>query len=176
VSIQGICAREDLLALRNIHDSFVVYMANSCSNNLCWTTRWLVAIAPQTRSRIPPWCSTISNDVTNLTTIVVCVGHYTDIPWRWVQHGRWGYHSSRHDALMLQWTYDQLTMMLIWWVVMWSTHHPILVRSTTRWGCHNLLLAFLMSMDGIIRNAFIANKFQENPISVECKALLKLGG
>jgi hypothetical protein len=67
-------------------------------------------------------------------------------------------------------------MMLIWWVVMWSTHHPILVRSTTRWGCHNLLLAFLMSMDGIIRNAFIANKFQENPISVERKALLKLGG
>jgi hypothetical protein len=38
------------------------------------------------------------------------------------------------------------------------------------------LLAFLMSMDGVIRNDGTAHKFHESPIGVECKVLLKLGG
>jgi hypothetical protein len=68
-------------------------------------------------------------------------------------------------------------MMLLWWVVMWSTYHLVLVRSTASWGCQSLLLlAFLMSSVGIIRNDGIAHKFQEGPISIERKALLKLGG
>jgi hypothetical protein len=68
-------------------------------------------------------------------------------------------------------------MVLLWWVVMWSTHHPILVRSAASWGCQSLLfLAFFMSMGGIIHNDGIAHMFQESPISIERKALLKLGG
>jgi hypothetical protein len=51
------------------------------------------------------------------------------------------------------------------------------MTSTNGWGCISLLfLAFLMSTDGVIRNNGIAHKFQERIISVECKALLKLGG
>jgi hypothetical protein len=67
-------------------------------------------------------------------------------------------------------------MMLLWWVVMWSTHHSVLMRSTARWGCQSLLLfAFLMSTDGVIYNDSIAHNFQESPISIERKALLELG-
>jgi hypothetical protein len=65
----------------------------------------------------------------------------------------------------------------MWWVVMWSTHHPVLVRRTARRGFQSLLLlAFSMSTDGIIYNDGIAHKFQEGPISVERKALPQLGG
>jgi hypothetical protein len=60
-------------------------------------------------------------------------------------------------ALMRRWTGSQLMMMLLWWVVRWSTHHPILVRSTTKWGCQSLLLAFMMSMDGVIDNDGVAH-------------------
>jgi hypothetical protein len=70
-----------------------------------------------------------------------------------------------------------MMMMMMRWVVMWSTYHPILMGSTARWGCISLLLlAFLMSTDGIINNNGIAHKFQESPINVERKTLLKLGG
>jgi hypothetical protein len=49
-------------------------------------------------------------------------------------------------------------MMMPRWVVIWSTHHLVLVGSITRWGCQSLLLlSFLMSMDGIIRNDGIAH-------------------
>jgi hypothetical protein len=37
----------------------------------------MVAMAPQMRSRILPWCRTVSNGATNMTTIVVGVGDYT---------------------------------------------------------------------------------------------------
>jgi hypothetical protein len=68
-------------------------------------------------------------------------------------------------------------MMMLRWVVMWSTYHPVLVRSAASWGYQSLLLlAFLMSMVGVICNDGIAHKFQEGPISMERKALLKLGG
>jgi hypothetical protein len=67
--------------------------------------------------------------------------------------------------------------MLLRWVVMLSTHHPVLVSSTTRWDCQSLLLLALpMSTDVVIRNDGVVHKFQESPIYVECKALLKLGG
>jgi hypothetical protein len=170
-------AREDLLTLWDILDGCVVYTTSSCSSDLCWIMRWLVVVAPRTRSKIPPWCSTVSNDVTNLTIIIAGVGHYAHLLLWWVQHGRRGCHSSRYDILIWRWTGSQLMMMLLWWVVMWSTHHPVLVRGTARWGCQSLLLlAFLMSTDGIIHNDGIAHKFQESPIGVERKALLKLGG
>jgi hypothetical protein len=78
---------------------------------------------------------------------------------------------------MRWWTGSQLMLMLLQWVVMWSTHHMVVVRSTNRWGCISLLvLAFLMNTDGIIRNDGIAHKFQESPINVECKTLLKRWG
>jgi hypothetical protein len=68
-------------------------------------------------------------------------------------------------------------LLLLRWVVMWRTYHPILVRNAASWGCQSiLLLVFLMSMVDIIRNDGIAHKFQEGPISIEHKALLKLGG
>jgi hypothetical protein len=67
-------------------------------------------------------------------------------------------------------------IMLLRWVVMWSTYHLILVRSAASWGCQDLLLAFLMSTVGVIRNDGIVHKFQEGPISMEHKALLKLSG
>jgi hypothetical protein len=74
---------------------------------------------------------------------------------------------------MRWWTSSQL----MWWVVMWSTYHPVLVRSTASWGHQGLLLlAFLMSTVGVICNNGNAHKFQESLISVERKALLKLGG
>jgi hypothetical protein len=67
-------------------------------------------------------------------------------------------------------------MVLLQWVVMWSTYHLVIVRSAASWGCQGLLLlAFLMSTIGIIRNDGIAHKFQEGLISMERKALLKLG-
>jgi hypothetical protein len=78
---------------------------------------------------------------------------------------------------MWLWTSSQLMMVLLQWVVMWSTYHPVLVRSTAQGGCQSLLpLAFLMSMDGVIHNDGIAHKFQEGPISIDRKTLLKLGG
>jgi hypothetical protein len=65
-------------------------------------------------------------------------------------------------------TGSQLVVTLLQWVVMWST---------ASWGYQSLLLlAFLMSTVGVIRNDGIAHKFQESPIGVERKALLKLGG
>jgi hypothetical protein len=68
-------------------------------------------------------------------------------------------------------------MVLLWWVVMWSTYHPLLKRSTANWDCQNLLLlAFLMSTIGVIHNDGIAHKFQESPIDVERKALPQFGG
>jgi hypothetical protein len=68
-------------------------------------------------------------------------------------------------------------MMLLRWVVMWSTYHAVLVRSTASWGCQSLLLlAFLMSTVGVICNNGIAHKFQESLIGVEREVLLKLGG
>jgi hypothetical protein len=48
-------------------------------------------------------------------------------------------------------------MMMLRWVVMWSTHYPILVRSTLGWDCHNLLLlSLLVSLDGIIHDDSVA--------------------
>jgi hypothetical protein len=149
VSIQGQCAREDLLTIGDILDSCVVHMTSSCRNDLCWTTRRLVAVAPRTRSRISPWCSTVSNDVTKLTTIVACVGHYAHLLWWWVQHGRWGYHSSRCDVLMLRWTDDQLMMMLLGCVVLWSTNHSVLGSSTLRWDYQSLFLACFLGEHGL---------------------------
>jgi hypothetical protein len=168
VSIQRKCSHEDALTVGDILDSCVVHTASSCSDNLCWTPRLLVAVAPWTRSRSPPWCSTVLNHVTNLTTIVVGAGHYAFLLWWWVQHGWWGCHSSSRSQRM---------MMLLWWVVMWSTYHPVLVRSAASWSCQSLLLlAILISMDGVIHNDGIAHKFQESPIGFECKTLLKLVG
>jgi hypothetical protein len=46
VPIQGKCAHEDALTLGDILDSCVVHTVSSSSNNLCWTTRWLDAVAP----------------------------------------------------------------------------------------------------------------------------------
>jgi hypothetical protein len=63
---------------------------------------------------------------------------------------------------MRQWTGSQLMIMLLRWVVMWSTYHLVLVRSAASWGCQDLLLlAFLMSTVGVIRNDGIVHKFQE---------------
>jgi hypothetical protein len=67
-------------------------------------------------------------------------------------------------------------MMLLGWVIMWSTNHPVLGRSTPGWDCQSLHLAFLVSMDCIIHDDGIAHKFLESPISIEGKALLQLGG
>jgi hypothetical protein len=64
-------------------------------------------------------------------------------------------------------TGSQLVVTLLRWVVMWST---------ASWGYQSLLLAFLMSTVSVIHNDGIAHKFQESPIGVERKALLKLGG
>jgi hypothetical protein len=51
-------------------------------------------------------------------------------------------------------------MVLLRWVVMWSTYHAVLVRSAASWGCQSLLLlAFLMSTVGIICNNGIAHQF-----------------
>jgi hypothetical protein len=149
VSIQGKCTREDLLTLRDILDNCVVHTASSCSNDLCWTTRWLVAVAPWMRSRNMPLSSTVSNDVTNLTTIVACVGHYAHLLWQWVQHSRWGYHSSRRDVQMLWYTNDRRMMMLLGWVVLWSTNHPVLGRSTPGWGCQSHLHACFLGENGL---------------------------
>jgi hypothetical protein len=78
---------------------------------------------------------------------------------------------------MQQWTDSQLMMLLLWWVAMWSTHHPVLVRSIVRRGYQSLLLlAFSMSTDGVIHNDGIAHRFQESSIGVERKALPQLGG
>jgi hypothetical protein len=78
---------------------------------------------------------------------------------------------------MWWWTGRQLIMVLLRWVVMWSTYHVILVRSAASWGYQSLLLlAFPISMDDIICNIGIAHKFQESPIGVKRKALLKLVG
>jgi hypothetical protein len=78
---------------------------------------------------------------------------------------------------MRRWTGSQLIVMLLRWVVMWSAYHAVLVRSTASLGCQSLLLlAFLISTDGIIYNNGIAHKFHESPTDVERKALLKLGG
>jgi hypothetical protein len=72
---------------------------------------------------------------------------------------------------------DQLMMMLLGWVVLWSTNHPVLGRSTPIWGCQSLLLlAFFVSTDCVIHDNGITHKFQENPMSIERKALLKIGG
>jgi hypothetical protein len=50
-------------------------------------------------------------------------------------------------------------MMLLGWVVMWTTNYLVHGRSTLGWGCESLLLlAFLMSTDGIIYNDGIAHK------------------
>jgi hypothetical protein len=49
--------------------------------------RWLVAVAPLMRGKNLPWCRTVLNDVTNLTTIVAGVRHYAHLPWWWGQHG-----------------------------------------------------------------------------------------
>jgi hypothetical protein len=78
---------------------------------------------------------------------------------------------------MLRWIGNQLMMTLRGQVVMWSTNHPILGRSTPRWGYQILLLlAFLVNTDYVIRDNGIAHKFQESPVSVERKALLQLAG
>jgi hypothetical protein len=54
---------------------------------------------------------------------------------------------------MRQWTGSQLMMMMLGWVVTWSTHYPILVRSTIEWNWHSLLLlALFVSMDGVIHD------------------------
>jgi hypothetical protein len=115
--------------------------------------------------------------MTTLTTVVAGAGDHALLLRRWwVQHSRWGRRSFRNDILMWRWTDSQLMMLLLRWVVMWSTHHPILVRSTARGGCQSLLLlAFLMSTVGVICNNGIAHKFQESLIGVEREALLKLG-
>jgi hypothetical protein len=41
---------------------------------------------------------------------------------------------------------------------MWGTHHLVFGRSTTRWGCQSLLLlAFLVSPDGIVSDDGVAH-------------------
>jgi hypothetical protein len=64
-------------------------------------------------------------------------------------------------------------MMLQLWVVTWSTHHLVLVRSTIGWDCHSLLLlALLVSTDCVIRNDSIADKLWKGSASAERKTLL----
>jgi hypothetical protein len=75
----------------------------------------------------------------------------------------------------LGWT-GSLMLMLLGWVGMWSTHHPVLVRNTIRWDSHSLLLlALLVSTDGVIRNDGIAHEFLKIPVSIESKVHLQLG-
>jgi hypothetical protein len=52
---------------------------------------------------------------------------------------------------MWRWTGNQLMMM-------WSTHHLVLVRSIVKWDFHSLLLlALLVSTDCVIRNDGVAH-------------------
>jgi hypothetical protein len=64
-----------------------------------------------------------------------------------------------HNILMRWWKGSQLMMMMMLGrVVMWSTHHPVLVRGTIGWDCHSLLLlALLVSSDGVIYDGGIAH-------------------
>jgi hypothetical protein len=58
-----------------------------------------------------------------------------------------------HNVLMWWWTGSQLMMMLLGWVVMWSTYHLIFVRGIVRWDYHNLLLlTLLVSSDCVIHD------------------------
>jgi hypothetical protein len=96
--------------------------------------------------------------MTNLTIVVASLWNYAPLLRRCVQHGQWGCHSSRHDNLIRWWIGSQLMMMLLLWVAMWSINHLVLVRSTVEWGCQDfLLLAFLVSSDGIIRDDGVAH-------------------
>jgi LytS/YehU family sensor histidine kinase len=60
---------------------------------------------------------------------------------------------------MLWWIDSQLMMMMLEWVMMWSTYDLVLVRSTVGWDCCSLflLLALLVNSDGIMRDDSIAN-------------------
>jgi hypothetical protein len=61
----------------------------------------------------------------------------------------------------------------------WSrgVHHPVLRRSTTGRSCHILLLhGFLMGADCIVCDHDVADGLWKCPSSVECHALLQLGG
>jgi hypothetical protein len=56
-------------------------------------------------------------------------------------------------------------------------HHPVLQRSTTGWSCHSLpLLGFLVGAECIVCDHDITDKLGKCSSSVECHALLQLGG
>jgi hypothetical protein len=56
-------------------------------------------------------------------------------------------------------------------------HRPILWRSTTGWSSHNLpLLRFLVGADGVVHDHDVADERWKCPSSLECHALMELGG
>jgi hypothetical protein len=173
VAIEKECTREDMSVLKNILHGGVVHLASLGSNIFPTVARMTL----KSRRINLSSCRTFLGKMTTLTTVVAGAGDHAHLLQWWGQHGRWGCHISRYDIRMRWWTSSQLMMVLLWSVVMWSTYHPVLVRSTASWGCRSLLLlAFSISTDGIICNNGIAHKFQESPIDVEREALLKLGG
>jgi hypothetical protein len=95
----------------------------------------MVGVTLKSRRITLPRCHTLLGEMANMTTIVARAWDHAHLLWWWVQHGQWGCYSSRHDILMWRWTNSQLMMMVLRWVAMWSTHHPILVWSTARGGC-----------------------------------------
>jgi hypothetical protein len=55
-------------------------------------------------------------------------------------------------------------------------HHPML-WCTTGWGSHSLpLLAFLVSMDGVVSYGGLAEKCRKGAINIERRTLLELSG
>jgi hypothetical protein len=131
----------------------------------------MVGMTLKSRCITPPRCHTLLGEMANMTTIVACAWNHAPLLWWWwVQHGRWGCRSSRNNILMRWWIDSQLMMMLQRWVVMWSTHHLVLVRSTGRRGCQSLLLAFSMSTNDIIHNtALLTSSKKVQPVlSARC--------
>jgi hypothetical protein len=56
-------------------------------------------------------------------------------------------------------------------------HHLVLQRGTTAWSSNNLpLLGFLVCAHCVVRDHDVADEVWECPSSVECHALLQLGG
>jgi hypothetical protein len=56
-------------------------------------------------------------------------------------------------------------------------HHPVLWRSTTRWGCHSIPLpAFLVSTDDVVSYDGLAEKHGKGATSTERETLLELSG
>jgi hypothetical protein len=153
VTVEGECTHEDMSALENILHGGVVHSSGHGSNN----SQRMVGMTLRSRCINLPRCHTLLTKMTNMTTIVAGVGNYAQLMWLWAWHSRWGYHSSRHDVLILRWIGSQM-MMLRLWVVTWGTHHPVFGRSTTRGGCQSLLLlAFPVSTDCVICDDDIAH-------------------